>query len=233
MARLPRFDAPGHPQHVIQRGNDRMRIFREEPDFRFFATALRRALKVHQCALHSYALMTNHVHLLISPEASGAIGRVMQSVGRRYVEYFNRRHRRTGALFEGRYRATLIDSHRYLFACARYIEQNPVRAGMVSSAGEYRWSSYRANALGEVDDLVWPHAQFLALGATPQERTHAYRAMTDAWIDQRVVDEIRSATHRGWALGDDEFICRVERTGRRAAPIRPIREPQKADPKGV
>jgi putative transposase len=149
MARLSRFVLPGQPQHIIQRGNNRQNVFFAEDDYRFYLEKLADACRKYDCRLHSYVLMTNHVHLLITPMTETGIGKVMQSLGRSYVQYVNFRHRRTGTLWEGRYRATLLDSERYLLTCHRYIELNPVRAGMVADPAAYPWSSYRHNALGE------------------------------------------------------------------------------------
>lgn len=149
MARQPRYVLPGQPQHVIQRGNNRDVIFVAEADYRFYLDKLKDACDRMGCEVHAYVLMTNHVHLLMTPYEENSLGRVMQSLGRRYVQYFNYRYRRTGTLWEGRYRATLIDAESYLLTCYRYIELNPVRAGMVSHPGDYPWSSYRSNALGQ------------------------------------------------------------------------------------
>lgn len=141
MARLPRYTLPGQPQHVILRGNNRTDIFAAEDDYHFFKECLHTAAQQHGCDIHAYVLMTNHVHLLLTPQQENSISKTMQSVGRRYVQYFNFRQNRSGTLWEGRYKATLIDSERYLLTCYRYIEMNPVRAGMVSQPGEYPWSS--------------------------------------------------------------------------------------------
>jgi putative transposase len=143
MARLPRYTLPGQPQHVILRGNNRSIIFAADEDYRFFLDCLGDAATRHGCVIHAYVLMTNHVHLLITPEHEGSIGKALQSVGRRYVQYFNYTYQRTGTLWEGRYKATLIDSESYLLTCYRYIELNPVRADMVPHPRDYLWSSYR------------------------------------------------------------------------------------------
>ncbi len=145
--------------------------------------------------------MTNHVHLIMTPESAEGVGRAMQSVGRRYVPYFNQACGRTGGLWEGRYRATVIDSDRYLLACYRYVELNPVRAGMVAHPGDYAWSSYRANALGHPDELVSAHEKYEALGPDGPARRTAYRELLTAAIEDVTLEEIRAATHRGWALG--------------------------------
>ena len=169
MARLSRFVLPGQPQHLIQRGNNRQAVFFAEDDYQFYRETLRDACGNHDCHIHAYVMMTNHVHLLITPITETGISKVMQSLGRRYVQHVNFKYRRTGTLWEGRYRATLLDSERYLLSCQRYIELNPVRAGMVKHPGEYPWSSYRCNALGEPDELVSAHELLRRLGENPTE----------------------------------------------------------------
>ena len=220
MPRLSRYVLPGPPQHVIQRGNNRSPIFVADEDYGRFRQELRDSCRQHQCLIHAYVLMTNHVHLVMTPEREHSIAKVLQSVGRRYVQYFNFTYKRTGTLWEGRYKATLIDSERYLLTCYRYIELNPVRANMVAHPSEYRWSSYRANALGQPDPLLTPHAEYLALGHSAPEREAAYRALFVAHLDSRTLTEIREATQKGWALGNDRFKDEVERLlQRRTRPL--------------
>jgi putative transposase len=149
MARKPRIALAGYAQHVVQRGNNRQATFFAEADYRYYLDCLAEASAKYDCALHAYVLMTNHVHLLVTPNQTDGIARMMQSVGRRYVQYVNYCNKRSGTLWEGRYKASLVQSERYLLVCSRYIELNPVRAGMVTRPEAYRWSSYRANALGE------------------------------------------------------------------------------------
>jgi putative transposase len=164
--------------------------------------------------------MTNHVHLLMTPSTPGGIGKVMQSVGRKYVGRFNSVYHRTGTLWEGRYRATVVGDQSYLFACYRYIELNPVRAGLADYPRDYRWSSYRTNAHGSPDDLVTPHSEYLALGKTARERQAAYRAMFATELSERILLEIRLTTNKAWALGSAPFRARVAfESGRRAQPI--------------
>ena len=201
VTRQPRFIVPGQPLHVIQRGNNRTVIFAARADYEVFREWVAAACNRHGCLVHAYVFMTNHVHLLMTPATADGIGAVMQSVGRRYVQYFNRKHDRTGTLWEGRYRATLIDSQQYLLACYRYIELNPVRAGLVADPGEYRWSSYGANALGLLDPLVAPHELFRALGHDDESRMAAYRALFHDALDVRTMSDIRDATNKAWALG--------------------------------
>ena len=154
LARMPRYAAPGIPQHVTQRGTNRSAIFVADADYRFFHECLRAACEKHGCHVHAYVLMSNHVHLLLTPATGSAIGRVMQTVCRRYVQRFNDTHERTGTLCQGRYKATVVDTEQYLFACHRYIELNPVRAGLARNARDYTWSSHRGNAFGVTDHLV-------------------------------------------------------------------------------
>ena len=166
-------------------------IFTRDEDYFVFRDCFADACLRHDCLVHAYVLMTNHVHLLVTPRAEDSIPFVMQSVGRRYVRYFNDRYLRTGTLWEGRYRAALIDSDRYLFSCYRYIEMNPVRAGLVSHPRQYRWSSYGANALGQPDALVAPHERLRALGEDSEGRTAAYRGLFDQILDEQEVTHIR------------------------------------------
>jgi putative transposase len=219
MARLPRFVLPGHPQHIIQRGNNRQPIFCCDADYCFFREKLTAACIQHGCAVHAYVLMTNHVHLLVTPQTEHAISKAMQSVGRYYVQYFNYTYQRTGTLWEGRYRATLLDTDQYLLTCYRYIELNPVRAGMVEDPADYLWSSYGFNAQRRPDPLVVPHALYQDLGRDPQERQAAYRALFQGQLDEGALAEIREATNKAWLLGNERFRGAIEqKLNRRAAP---------------
>jgi len=219
MARLPRFVLPGHPQHVIQRGNNRDVIFCADEDYRFFLETLGDCCTRFGCEVHSYVLMTNHVHLLMTPQAEDSLSRMMQSLGRKYVQYFNHQYARTGTLWEGRYKATLLDTDGYLLTCYRYMELNPVRAGMVAGPGDYPWSAYRANALGEADELVTSHPLYLALGRDEKQRQAGYRALFRSRVDDSEMAAIREATNKAWVLGNDQFRARIEElTARRASP---------------
>ena len=219
MARQPRFCVPECPQHIIQRGNNKTPMFASSTDFLVFRTFLGSAIRRFECELHAYVFMTNHVHLLMSCRHTRGISRMMQSVGRRYVRYYNDRHGRTGTLWEGRYRATIIDSEHYLFSCSRYIEENPLRAGMVRSPSEYSWSSYGFNAMGLEDTLITPHGRYVALGQTAASRQGAYLALFRDPNDLSTLRDIREATNHAWALGSEQFCRRVSRFGRRAAPL--------------
>jgi putative transposase len=218
MARLPRFVLPGHPQHVIQRGNNRQSIFVTDEDYRFYLAKLGAACQHHHCDVHAYVLMTNHVHLLITPHHEPGIGNVMQSVGRSYVRYFNDTYHRTGTLWEGRYRATLIDTEQYLLICYRYIELNPVRAGMVADPAAYPWSSYHANALGQSDSLVTSHPLYQSLGKEAERRQAAYRGLFQQVIEPPTLAAIRESTNKAWVLGHERFVEAIATTlNRRAA----------------
>lgn len=210
MARLPRYALPGQPQHAIQRGNNRSVLFAADIDFQFYRDCLKAACSQHGCVVHAYVFMTNHVHLLTTPANETGIGKVTQSVGRRYVQYFNYTYQRTGTLWEGRYKATLIDGDRYLLTCYRYIELNPVRANVVTDPNAYRWSNHGANAQGRSDALVTPHEQYTALGADAPTRQAAYRELFRTHLDSRTLENIREATNKGWALGDERFRSEVE-----------------------
>ncbi len=219
MARLPRFVISGQPQHIIQRGNNRDIIFVSDDDYRFYLESLKDACKQYKCDVHAYVLMTNHVHLLMTPRMENSISKVMQSLGRRYVQYFNYTYDRTGTLWEGRYKAALIDSGQYLLTCSRYIELNPVRAQMVSHPSKYPWSSYQYNALGKEDALVTPHLLYKRLGRSTDERKKAYRQLFRTRIAAMTLEEIRLATNKSWVMGGDRFKAKIEKlTARQTAP---------------
>lgn len=215
MSRLPRYFAKGVPQHVILRGNNREPIFANDEDCQFFKEVLLDAATRCGLAIHAYVLMTNHIHLLALPESAESLPKTLQSVGRRYVQYFNYRYKRTGTLWEGRYRATVVDAEKYLFECMRYIELNPVRAGMVADPRNFPWSSYHANAEGKADLLVTPHSQYRRLGSNATERQEAYRELVKAPMDAALLATVRDCTHKGWALGGERFKDRIERLSQR------------------
>lgn len=206
MARLPRLTIPGFPHHVIQRGNDRRAIFVDDADRERYLGTLRDVATQAGLAVHAYVLMPNHAHLLVSPQASGDVGRVVQALGRRYVRWFNVRHRRTGALFEGRYRSTVVEADRYLLACMRYLELNPVRAGLAGQPAEFVWSSHRHHIGLAVDPLITDHSVYWALGNTPFERQAAYLGLFEHGPSSDELARIRQATHGGWLLGSPETI---------------------------
>jgi putative transposase len=209
MARLPRFILPGYPQHIIVRGNNREPVFASADDYRYYLEKLVNGASKHECHIHAYVLMTNHIHLLITPMKAESISKLMQYIGRYYVQYFNHEYQRTGTLWEGRYKATLIDSESYLLTCQRYIEHNPVRAGMVTEPSAYPWSSYFANAEGGDDPAVTPHALYLSLGGDNVARQQAYRELFKLRLSDKTLDQIREATNKSWVLGQAVFQEKV------------------------
>ncbi|MCW8825709.1 MAG: transposase [Gammaproteobacteria bacterium] len=219
MARLPRLVVPGSPHHIIQRGNNRQPVFFAESDYTLYLRWLKDSAEKHGCSVHAYVLMTNHVHLLLTPETNDSIGKTMQTLGRQYVRYINGCYQRSGTMWEGRYKSSVVDSEQYLLTCYRYIEMNPVRAGMVVEPGEYPWSSYHANALGKLDVLLSIHPLYRALGTTEEKRHQNYRALFNREIETKTLEDIREATSSGWALGNERFREQVEaQFNRRAGP---------------
>lgn len=230
MARKPRFNVVEIPQHVIQRGNNRQATFFAEEDYHLYLDCLSDAAKKYGCAIHAYVLMTNHVHLLVTPSLPEGISRMMQSVGRRYVQHINYSYKRSGTLWEGRYKASLIQSEQYLLTCCRYIELNPVRANMVERPEDYKWSSYRANALGAKDELLTRHTEYEALGTTAEQRQEAYRSLFLAQLDPETLTELRSALNRELVTGGDRFKAEIETAlNRRVQPGQRGRPRKQAD----
>lgn len=219
MARLPRLNLPGIPQHVVQRGNNRQVSFIAEQDYTVYLDKLKDYARQYRVAVHAYVLMTNHVHLLMTPDTATGVSQLMQSLGRYYVRYINLTYNRTGTLWEGRYKSTLVDSEKYFLLVSRYIELNPVRADMVEHPTEYPWSSYQGNALDKAIELLTEHPSYTALGQTPQERKAAYMALFNQHIPQYSLKEIRDATNKAWVLGDNRFKEQIEQqTARRSSP---------------
>lgn len=215
MPRKPRFILPGFPQHVIQRGNNRAPCFLQDADYRRYLEYLAITAHQHACQLHAYVLMTNHVHLLVTQTREWGIAAMMQSLGRRYVQYFNKTHERTGTLWEGRYKASLVDSDAYLLTCMRYIELNPVRAGLTDQPGRYPWSSHNANAAGQGNPLLSPHPLYNGLGGTATERQQAYRHLFANALDDKQLQDIRDALCQELVLGQAGFIADIEALTRR------------------
>lgn len=220
MPRQPRFYLPGVPLHVIQRGNNRSAIVVDDGDRDFWYGYIQYATRTYGVALHAYVLMSNHFHLVLTPGDACSVPRMMQALGRTYVKYFNGKHARTGTLWEGRYKAAIVEDERYLLTCMRYVELNPVRAGMARRPADYRWSSYAANADGAQDALLTPHPMYLALGNSTRARRVAYRALFPAHPTASELAHIRDATQNGWALGGQAFRLRVAVTGRRPERLR-------------
>lgn len=220
MPRKPRFVLPGEPQHVIIRGINREPIFYDDADYQYYLHKLKEAIDKHDCDLHAYVLMTNHIHLLLTPKTEQGISKTIQMLGRYYVQYFNDTYGRTGTLWEGRYKSTLIDSEQYLLTCYRYIELNPVRAQMVMHPSEYPWSSYRFNAVGKANPIIKTHYKYDELGRTAEVRQQSYRALFKAHISERQLDEIRESTNKEWVLGSDYFKAKIEeKLQRRTTPL--------------
>ena len=227
MPRKPRFFVPGLPVHAIQRGNNRQAVFFCDEDCREYLGWLKLGVEKYACQVHAYVLMTNHVHLLLTPERRDSLSGLFQYVGRHYVSYVNRTYSRTGTLWEGRYKASLIQDDGYLLTCSRYIELNPVRAGMVSLPEQYPWSSYRANGLGENNPLLAQHRLYQQLGVDDNLRQQAYRALFKFNLDAEALEAVRACLQSGTPLGNDRFRAEIEQAldlkvgqVRRGRPIR-------------
>ena len=232
MPRPPRYPLIGVPQHVIQRGNNRQPTFFAEDDFRFYLECLKAAATTHDCEIHAYVLMTNHVHLLITPRRTNAIAKAIQSLGRRYVQYINAAYQRSGTLWEGRYKASVIESESYLLMCSRYIELNPVRSKLVANPAEYPWSSYHWHALGKSDPLLTDHAVYLALGRTNEERHEAYRELFHDPLDPARLQGLRESLNQCRVLGSERFKDEIEAALlRRVRPGKVGRPRTKVEPK--
>jgi putative transposase len=228
MARLARLTLPGYPHHIIQRGNNRQAIFAEPADYAALLGLLEESARKFGVAVHSYVLMSNHFHLLATPESAEAIPLAMQAVGRSYVRYFNRRQQRTGTLWEGRYKSTLIQTEKYLLTCMAYIDLNPVRAGMAAHPGDYPWSSYAHYAGLRHDKLVTPHPLYWELGNTPFAREAAYGALVSAGVSEDKQRALTDSTIRGWALGDPAYVEDLQKRTERRVSLGKAGRPPKA-----
>ncbi len=206
MARLPRLSVPHHPHHVIQRGNNRQTIFTSAADFEKLKSIMSDAAERFDVQVHAYVLMSNHIHLLITPSDEKGLPLFMQALGRSYVQYFNKKEGRTGTLWEGRYKSTVIQSERYLLTCMAYMDLNPVRAGMVQSPKDYAWSSHKHYVGATVDKVVTPHPLYWELGNTPFSREAAYFEMVNAGVSAAHHKTLTDHTHAGWAAGDESFV---------------------------
>lgn len=209
MARHPRLILPGVALHIIQRGNNRNACFRQDGDYLTYLAYLRHLSAKYGCEVHAYCLLTNHVHLLLTPGASDACAFLMRDLGRSYVPYFNRRHGRSGTLWEGRFRSCIVESAQYVLACYRYIELNPVRAAMVNHPSGYLWSSHAANTGMHGDPMVKRHCEFLALAGNTALRHAAYRGLFERPFEQNLLQSIRDATNGGYPLASDSFKSRM------------------------
>lgn len=218
MARLPRLTLPGYPHHVIQRGNNRQVIFDSPQDYQLFLDLLYDYARKFDVAVHAYVLMTNHFHLLVTPQTDDGLPQMMQAVGRRYVRHFNDSHQRSGTLWEGRYKSTLIQTDRYLLTCMAYIDLNPVRAGMVASPRDYPWSSYGHYSGQRIDKLVSPHPLFWGLGNTPFAREAAYAELVRSGVELVHQSVLTDSCLHGWPLGDADFVKELQnKTTRRVS----------------
>ena len=212
MARYARIVVPGQAMHIIQRGNNRQATFYAEEDYRKYLDILFDYAGECECQIHAYVLLTNHVHLLLTPQTVNSVSLLMQAVGRKYVRYINGAYQRSGTLWEGRYKSAIIDTAKYLLTCSRYIELNPVRAGMVQGARQYKWSSYRANALGMGEmEYLTPHPLYKRLGETAEKRQAAYRALFSCQIEPESLNLIREGTQKCTLIGKDRFKKEVEK----------------------
>ncbi len=211
MPRRPRIQLDRVPLHILQRGHNREACFFAEEDYQHYLHWLGEALAESECALHAYALMTNHVHLLLTPKKADKIPRLVMSLGRRYVQYINRTHRRTGALWDSRYKSSVIHADTYLLDCMRYIELNPVRAAIVDDPAHYRWTSYRANGLGQPDSRLTTHPLYDALGTSDKTRQSAYRALFRAGLDAATIEDIRLALNQNQPVGNARFHTQIEK----------------------
>lgn len=226
MARLPRLTLPGYPHHVIQRGNNRQPIFATQADYLMLLQLLGENAVKFGVALHAYVLMSNHFHLLATPDTAEGLPQMMQAVGRRYVRYFNDSQKRSGTLWEGRYKSTLIQTDRYLLACMAYIDLNPVRAGLAAQAADYPCSSHTHYTGQRIDKLITPHPLFWALGNTPFAREAAYAELVQSGITSVQQTALTDSALSGWALGEPDFVAdlqkRTERRVSKTSPGRPF-----------
>lgn len=224
MPRRARIALPGVAWHIIQRGNNRTPCFYDSGDYRRYLDLLTEHARGHGCAVHAYVLMTNHVHLLLTPERRESASLLMKHLGQCYVQYVNRTYGRTGTLWEGRFRSCLTQTADYVLSCYRYIELNPVRAGMVEHPAGYPWSSFHANGGGATDATITPHIEYQALGSSVSIRQRAYRALFRIHLDPKRIGQIRAATNGNYALGNDRFNKEIAATlGRRVTPATPGR----------
>ena len=234
MPRPTRIDFPGLPQHLIVRGNDRNPIFFSDEDRSYFLKCLGEARSDRACDIHAFVLMTNHVHILATGRVQRAVSRMMQDLGRAYVGHVNKLHGRTGSLYEGRFKSSVVETTRYFLACMRYIEMNPVRARMVMHPAHHRWSSYDQNITGQPGGLLTPHPEYLQLGRTAEERAEAYAGLIDAIPDEDEIVAIRLGVRQGKAVGTELFRKALEGILRRRVDFvpqgRPKRRPSDLSP---
>ncbi|MEZ5488831.1 MAG: transposase [Gammaproteobacteria bacterium] len=230
MPRRARLAIAGIPWHIIQRGNKRSACFYHEEDYRFYLAQLELQAMKFGCHAHAYCLMTNHVHLLVTPVKKESASLMMKNLGQRFVQYINKSYRRSGTLWEGRFKSCITQEERYVLTCYRYIELNPVRAGMVSQPQDYLWSSYKFNAHGQPDSCITPHRLYLSLAASQENRLAAYCALVENGMNEKDIKAIRSATKGNFVLGNNRFQRQIGNAlGQRTQPGRPGRPPKESD----
>ncbi|CAJ0799449.1 hypothetical protein LMG7141_03677 [Ralstonia condita] len=233
MARLPRLSPVDVPVHVLQRGNNRQTVFRTDEDYVFYLDTLRMAAREHDFAIHAFALMPNHVHLVGTPKAPDSLSRTLQAVGRRYTRYFNAAAERSGTLWEGRFRSTVLDPSEWVLPMQLYVESNAVRAGLAATPEEDRWSTYRHHAGIQSIPWVSDHYCYWRLGNTPFERQSRYRALWHEGLGPDQLTQIRQHVHSGWPLGGEAFLATLARMGgRRVAPLPKGRPPRRTEESG-
>lgn len=211
MPRKPRFFVAGLPNHIIQRGINKSAVFFEEEDYRYYKQVLNETSDSSGVKIHAYVLMTNHIHLLATADSTSGISVMMQKIGRFYVPYINHKYGQSGTLWDGRFKSSLVDSDHYVLACMRYIEMNPVRASMVNSPQEYKWSSYLCNALGCYDPLITVADSYLGLASNKQKRNSVYTGLFLEHLDDKTIKNIRNCTQTGTPLGSSKFITQIEK----------------------
>ncbi len=226
MARLPRYTIINQPQNIILPVKSGTPAFREDQDYQYFHDCLDAAAYNYRLKVHAYALTPDAVFLLATPGQEDSVSRTMQSIGRNYVQYYNESYGGSGTLWQGRYRATVVDEREYLLACSRFVETAPVRAGLVKGPRAWHWSSYAHNARGKSDPMITPHREYLRLGKTAADRADAYRALIKQKLDANSIAEIGEKTHKGWAIGNARFIARIEKQGGRRASQLPKGRPR-------
>ena len=215
MARLPRLVVPHHPHHILQTGNDSQRVFRDAEDYQRYLAWLKESAKEFKVAVHAYVLMPDHLHLLATPSTAEGLAQTIQRVGRYYVPWYNAKYKRTGGLFQGRFKTSLVDADKYFMVCSRYIESNPVRSGLVAEAGGYRWSSYAHHAGIQPDSMIVDHALYWALGNTPFQREAAYIELNGRSLSQAEMATVDAAVLKGWPLGTDQFKAELQQRAKR------------------
>ena len=233
MPRRARMYLPGYTYHIVQRGNNREACFLGEENYQLYFELLRDILPRYGATLHAYCLMTNHVHLLMSPGNEESISNTMKVLASRYAYALNKTHKRSGTIWEGRHKASVVDSEAYLLKCYRYIELNPVAAGMVKRPEEYKWSSYHYNARGDASAVITPHEEYLRLGREPEERRHAYRELFKTNLSEQDLHAFRKAAHYSMPVGSDRFCEQIESKIGRSIGYAARGRPRKKVPEGL